>query len=126
MYFDWKTSNCSTLILIEVFPLTDLDIPRCSDQAGGAKPAERLSPEHLALLRNPSLDLELERNQTAQPDEVQGGDEAMDSGKFISKSSTRPLIGPYIEDEWIENFFNEVNQTVGLKKKQSRSKTFLI
>lgn len=35
------------------------------------------------------LELELERNQTGQTEEVQGGDEEMESVEFISKSSTR-------------------------------------
>lgn len=96
----------------KVFP-TDLDIPVCSDEAGGVSPAERLSPEHLLLLRNA-----LTRSGTqAHPNGPNrrrarrrrgDGERGVHFAEF--REVLRSVIGPEIEDEWIERFFNEVSQ----------------
>lgn len=91
------------------FPRTDLDIPLCSDQAGGVNPAERLSPKHLVLLKNAFTGTGTETQPNSQPEEVQGGDKVMEKGEF--HEVLRSLIGADIKDEWNERFFNEVSQS---------------
>lgn len=94
------------------FPLTDLD-NLCSDQAGGVSPAERLSPEHLLLLRNAFTGTGTQThpngpNRRSARRRRGDGERGVDFKEF--REVLRSVIGPDIEDEWIERFFNEVRK----------------
>lgn len=85
----------------------------CSDQAGGVSPAEMLSPEHLLLLRNAFTGTGTQThpngpNRRSARRRRGDGERGVYFKEF--REVLRSVIGPDIEDEWIERFFNEVRK----------------
>ncbi|XP_075890706.1 cilia- and flagella-associated protein 337-like isoform X3 [Nelusetta ayraudi] len=92
--------------------LYDKEVPhrRFCDQAGGVSPAERLSPEHLLLLRNAFTGTGTQThpngpNRSSARRRRGDGERGVYFKEF--REVLRSVIGPDIEDEWIERFFNE-------------------
>lgn len=96
------------LLCFCLFPITDVAL--CSDPACGVSPAERLSPEHLQLLRNAFTHSEAGlHTQENKPNRRKMSEEhGLKCEEFgdVLKS----VIGPNIEDTWCKRFFNEVNK----------------
>lgn len=70
-------------------------------------PAEKLSPEHLQLLRNaftcPKAGL-----QTRKSGRNRGGSEEHGMRFKEFQEVLQSVIGPDVEDAWVERFFSEV------------------
>ncbi|XP_029383255.1 WD repeat-containing protein on Y chromosome [Echeneis naucrates] len=95
---------------------TEVPHSRFCDLAGGVSPAEKLSPEHLQLLRNaftsPRAALQIHKGSPGGGSgKSRGGNEepAMNLEEF--KEVLRSVIGPDVEYTWVERFFNEVDIT---------------
>lgn len=101
-----------------------LSDPFFSDPACGVSPAEKLSPEHLQLLRNaftsPKTRVHIHGGKSRR-NRGENGERGMKFEEF--QEVLRSVIGPDIEDLWVERFFNEVN-TLCPKKKHSLASRF--
>lgn len=89
--------------------------PLCSDPACGVSPAEKLSPEHLQLLRNaftsPKAGAWIQENRrSGRSGKKKGGNEEQGMKFEEFREVLRTVIGPDIEDTWVERFFSEVNR----------------
>ncbi|XP_069547371.1 cilia- and flagella-associated protein 337-like [Brachyistius frenatus] len=94
--------------------LYDTEVPhsRFCDPSCGVSPAEKLSPEHLQLLRNaftcPQAGLPAKENRLKGRSRGRGIEErGMKFEEF--QEVLRSVIGPNIEDTWVERFFSEVD-----------------
>lgn len=82
----------------------------CSDPACGVSPAEKLSPEHLQLLRNAftcsKAGLETQEHKLKGSNRGTSEEHGLTFEEFwdVLKS----VIGPNIEDTWCKRFFDEV------------------
>lgn len=76
----------------------------CSDEADGVSPAEKLSPQDLHRLRNAF---------TAILDSRGGGRTRPKSGMNLKEfhQALGSVIGPHIDETWVERFFDEVRRT---------------
>lgn len=89
--------------------------PLCSDPACGVSPAEKLSPEHLQLLRN-SFNRPRAGAQTHEhrPNERRGRNRGGNEERGLKleefREVLRSVIGPDVEDTWVERFFSEVTR----------------
>ncbi|KAI3365604.1 hypothetical protein L3Q82_010679, partial [Scortum barcoo] len=84
------------------------------DPACGVSPAERLSPEHLQLLRNaftcPKAGAEIHENRPkGRSLRNRGGNEELGMKLEEFHQVLRSVIGPDVEDVWVERFFSEVD-----------------
>lgn len=96
----------------------------CSDPACGVSPAEELTPEHLKLLRDAftcaGAEAQIKENIPNGMRRSNRGKKSeereMNLGEFTDV--LRSVIGPDIEDTWVERFFSEVttNQEMYLSK----------
>lgn len=85
----------------------------CSDPACGVSPAEKLSPDQLNLLRNAftgAREQTCEKSLCRKNARNRRGDEkqGMEFDEF--RDVLRSVIGPDIEDMWVEKFFMEVRR----------------
>ncbi|XP_040885366.1 WD repeat-containing protein 49 [Toxotes jaculatrix] len=88
--------------------------PFCSDPAGAVSPAEKLSPEHLQLLRNaftsPKAGVQIHENRpSGRSGKNRGGKEERGMKFEEFREVLRLVIGPDVEDTWVERFFSEVD-----------------
>ncbi|XP_044194675.1 WD repeat-containing protein on Y chromosome isoform X2 [Thunnus albacares] len=87
---------------------TEVPHSRFCDPACGVSPAEKLSPEHLQLLRNaftcPKAGL-----QTRKSGRNRGGSEEHGMRFKEFQEVLQSVIGPDVEDAWVERFFSEVD-----------------
>lgn len=108
------------------FPLNDHCPPFCSDPACGVSPAEKLSPEHLQLLRNaftcPKDGLQMHENRLSVRNKGGNEEHGMKLEEF--REVLRSVVGPDIEDTWVERFFSEVRRNnMSLWKYRQNRKT---
>ncbi|XP_058476457.1 WD repeat-containing protein on Y chromosome [Solea solea] len=90
---------------------TEVPHSRFCDPACGVSPAEKLSPEHLKLLRNaftnPSKTAaQIHNNRSTK---TRGGDEERGLKFEEFRDVLRTVIGPDVEDTWVQRFFWEVD-----------------
>lgn len=94
-------------------PLNDHGTSFCSDPAGGVSPAEKLSPEHLQLLRNAFTGAGV-RTHENRPNRRSARNRGENEERGIHfeefREVLRSVIGPDIEDTWVERFFSEVRR----------------
>ncbi|XP_044035697.1 WD repeat-containing protein on Y chromosome isoform X2 [Siniperca chuatsi] len=81
---------------------------RFCDPACGVSPAEKLSPEHLQLLKN-AFTCPKAGAQISRSGRNRGGNEERGMKFEEFQEVLRSVIGPDIEDTWVERFFNEVD-----------------
>uniref|UniRef100_A0A8P4GJ23 Si:dkey-202c14.3 n=1 Tax=Dicentrarchus labrax TaxID=13489 RepID=A0A8P4GJ23_DICLA len=96
--------------------LYEMEVPhsRFCDPACGVSPAEKLSPEHLQLLRNaftcPKAEIQMHKNRSDRRSGRNRGGNKERGIKFEEfREVLRSVIGPDIEDIWVERFFSEVD-----------------
>lgn len=98
---------------LKILPLNDHGTPFCSDPAGGVSPAEKLSPEHLQLLRNAFTGAGV-RTHENRPNRRSARNRGENEERGIHfeefREVLRSVIGPDIEDTWVERFFSEVRR----------------
>lgn len=86
--------------------------PFCSDPTCGVSPAEKLSPEHLQLLRKAFTCAEAAQMEENSPNgrsrNIRSGKEECEMKFEKFRDVLTSVIGPDIEDSWAERFFNEV------------------
>lgn len=85
----------------------------CSDKASGVSPAEKLSPEHLQLLRNAFTAARRQTHENRRGARNKGGTEKSGFCFEDFREVLRSVIDPNIEDVWIERFFSEVRRDQG-------------
>ncbi|XP_022598764.1 WD repeat-containing protein on Y chromosome-like isoform X2 [Seriola dumerili] len=95
---------------------TEVPHSRFGDPACGVSPAEKLSPEHLQLLRNaftsPKAAVQIHENRpSGRSGKNRGGNEERGMELEEFREVLRSVIGPDIEDTWVERFFSEVDIT---------------
>ncbi|XP_023285017.1 WD repeat-containing protein 49-like [Seriola lalandi dorsalis] len=95
---------------------TEVPHSRFGDPACGVSPAEKLSPEHLQLLRNaftsPKAGVQIHENRpSGRSGKNRGGNEERGMKLEEFREVLRSVIGPDIEDTWVERFFSEVDIT---------------
>nr|XP_046232345.1 WD repeat-containing protein 49 isoform X2 [Scatophagus argus] len=92
---------------------TEVPHSRFCNPACGVSPAEKLSPEHLQLLRNaftcPKDGVQMYENRLRRSGRNRGGNEERGMKFEEFRVVLRSLIGPDINDMWVERFFNEVD-----------------
>ncbi|XP_047464109.1 WD repeat-containing protein 49-like isoform X3 [Mugil cephalus] len=103
--------------------LYEKEVPhsRFRDPACGVSPAEKLSPEHLELLRNaftcPKSGPQKQEKSLKGRDKGGSEEHGMKFEEF--REVLRSVIGPDIQDAWVERFFSEVDiSCTGLLKWQ--------
>ncbi|XP_070783771.1 cilia- and flagella-associated protein 337 [Enoplosus armatus] len=96
--------------------LYEKEVPhsRFCDPASGVSPAEKLSPEHLQLLRNaftcPKAGAQTRENRpNIRSGRSRGAHEELGMKFEEFREVLRSVIGPDIEDTWVERFFSEVD-----------------
>lgn len=87
----------------------------CSDPACGVSPAEKLTPEHLQLLRNaftsPKAGAQMHENRPkGRSGRNRGGNEERGMKFEEFREVLRSVVGPDVEDTWVERFFSEVRR----------------
>lgn len=110
-----KVKSCDD----NVYPLL------CSDPICGVSPAERLTTNHLQLLRNaftcPKAKTQFHENRSKKRGEKE--EQGMRLEEF--GETMMSVMGPDIEDEWVERFFSEVRRynfvTLLIKKLKKKS-----
>ncbi|GLD57556.1 WD repeat-containing protein on Y chromosome-like protein [Lates japonicus] len=93
---------------------TEVPHSRICDPACGVSPAEKLSPEHLQLLKNaftsPKARARIQENRwSGRSGKKRGGNEEQGMKFEEFREVLRTVIGPDIEDTWVERFFSEVD-----------------
>lgn len=85
-------------------------LPFYSDPARGVSPAETLSPEHLQLLSNAFTCAEAEETRLHGRSSSNRRERSKERGMTFEdfRDVLRSVIGPDVEDAWVERFFNEV------------------
>ncbi|XP_039991300.1 WD repeat-containing protein on Y chromosome isoform X2 [Xiphias gladius] len=90
---------------------TEVPHSRFCDPACGVSPAEKLSPDHLQLLRNafmsPKAGVQTHENRQSGKNRGRNEEHGMKFQEF--REVLRSVIGPDIEDTWVERFFSEVD-----------------
>ncbi|XP_059180010.1 WD repeat-containing protein on Y chromosome [Centropristis striata] len=93
---------------------TEVPHSRFCDPACGVSPAEKLTPDHLQLLRNafshPKAGAQIHENRPKGRSGKNGGgheESGLKLGEF--HEVLRSVVGPDVEDEWVERFFSEVD-----------------
>ncbi|XP_075314367.1 cilia- and flagella-associated protein 337 [Odontesthes bonariensis] len=90
---------------------TEVPHSRFCDPACGASPAEKLNPEHLYLLRNaftsPKAGLQTQANRLKGRHRSGGEEPGIKLQEF--REVLRTVVGPSIEDSWVDRFFSEVD-----------------
>ncbi|XP_054455444.1 uncharacterized protein LOC129091775 [Anoplopoma fimbria] len=90
---------------------TEIPHSRFCDPACGVSPAEKLTPEHLQLLRNaftcPKAGPLIHEFRPKGRSGRNRGNEGMKFAEF--REVLRSVIGPDVEDTWVERFFGEVD-----------------
>ncbi|KAM7371002.1 hypothetical protein PAMP_010508 [Pampus punctatissimus] len=93
--------------------LYEKEVPhsRFCDPACGVSPAEKLNPEHLPLLRNAFTCPKggLQTREKLQSGRNRGGSEERGMRLEEFREVLQSVIGPDVEDAWVERFFNEVD-----------------
>ncbi|XP_071319390.1 cilia- and flagella-associated protein 337 isoform X1 [Trachinotus anak] len=95
---------------------TEVPHSRFCDPACGVSPAEKLSPEHLQLLRNaftaPKAGVRIREDRpSGRSGKKRGGNEEHGMKFEEFREVLRSVIGSDIEDTWVERFFSEVDIT---------------
>ncbi|KAG7226387.1 hypothetical protein INR49_013798 [Caranx melampygus] len=95
---------------------TEVPHSRLCDPACGVSPAEKLNPEHLQLLRNaftsPKTRAQIHEQRPGGGSRKNRGENEEHGMKFEEfREVMRSVIGPDIEDTWVERFFSEVDIT---------------
>ncbi|KAM9336618.1 cilia- and flagella-associated protein 337 [Symphorus nematophorus] len=93
---------------------TEVPHSRFCDPASGVSPAEKLSPEHLQLLRNaftcPKTGVHKhEARLKGRSERNRGGNEKHGMNFEEFREVLRSVIDTDIEDTWVERFFSEVD-----------------
>ncbi|XP_038592361.1 WD repeat-containing protein on Y chromosome isoform X3 [Micropterus salmoides] len=104
---------------------------RFCDPAWGVSPAEKLSPEHLQLLRNaftcPKAGAQIcEDRPNRRSGRNRGGNKERGMIFEEFQEVLRSVIGPDIEDTWVERFFSEVDITCTGQVKWQQLCSFLL
>ncbi|XP_041828940.1 WD repeat-containing protein 49 [Melanotaenia boesemani] len=86
--------------------LYEKEVPHSSDPAYGASPAEKLTPEHLHLLRKAFICQKA--GKMAQTNK-KGRNEEIGIKFEEFREVLRTVISPSIDDSWVERFFSEVD-----------------
>ncbi|XP_049916588.1 WD repeat-containing protein on Y chromosome isoform X3 [Epinephelus moara] len=93
---------------------TEVPYSRFCDPACGVSPAEKLSPEHLQHLRNafthPKAGAQTHENRPKGRSRRNRGGNEEHGMKFEEfRDVLRSVVGPDVEDTWVERFFGEVD-----------------
>ncbi|XP_037611579.1 WD repeat-containing protein on Y chromosome isoform X1 [Sebastes umbrosus] len=93
---------------------TEVPHSRFCDPACGVSPAEKLTPEHLQLLRNaftsPKAGAQMHENRPkGRSGRNRGGNEERGMKFEEFREVLRSVVGPDVEDTWVERFFSEVD-----------------
>ncbi|XP_062299179.1 WD repeat-containing protein 49 [Scomber scombrus] len=83
-------------------------LPQHFDPAIGVSPAEKLSPEHLQLLRN-AFTCSKAGLKTQKSGRNRGRNEEHGMGFKEFREVLQSVIGPDVEGAWVERFFSEVD-----------------
>ncbi|XP_074477193.1 cilia- and flagella-associated protein 337 isoform X2 [Sebastes fasciatus] len=107
---DTLRNNKNPWVLYE----TEVPHSRFCDPACGVSPAEKLTPEHLQLLRNaftsPKAGAQMHENRPkGRSGRNRGGNEERGMKFEEFREVLRSVVGPDVEDMWVERFFSEVD-----------------